>query len=181
MATHCTHIQVIIIIIILRMRSACAEALQTYIYIYTHRESLVRNHEPCAKALGNYKLTRYTHQRRCLAQIATKGSCMPNLRGIPGKPWRPIASSSNNYYLAHAQRMRRSVTDIFIYIYTHRESLVRNHEPCAKALGNYRRASIISIRRLKFISGSRGRSYNIYAVDDEKILKAVALLLAFGQ
>ena len=24
-----------------------------YIYIYTHRESLVRNHEPCAKALGN--------------------------------------------------------------------------------------------------------------------------------
>ena len=28
-------------------------------------------------------LTRYTHQRRCLAQtIATKGSCMPNLRGI---------------------------------------------------------------------------------------------------
>ena len=54
MATHCTHIQVIIIIIILRMRSACAEALQTYIYIYTHRESLVRNHEPCAKALCNY-------------------------------------------------------------------------------------------------------------------------------
>ena len=53
MATHYTHIQVIIIIIILRMRSACAEALQTYIYIYTHRESLVRNHEPCAKALGN--------------------------------------------------------------------------------------------------------------------------------
>ena len=84
--------------------------------------------------------TRYTHQRRCLAQIATKGSCMPNLRGIPGKPWRPIASTSNNYYLAHAQRMRRSVTDIYIYIYiyTHRESLVRNHEPCAKALGNYR-------------------------------------------
>ena len=33
---------------------------------------------------------------------------------------------------AHA---RRSVTDI--YIYTHRESLVRNHEPRAKALGNY--------------------------------------------
>ena len=25
----------------------------TDIYIYTHRESLVRNHEPCAKALGN--------------------------------------------------------------------------------------------------------------------------------
>ena len=79
------------------MRSACAEALR-HIYIYTHRESLVRNHEPCAKALGNY-------------------------------------------YPAHAQRMRRSVTDIYIYIYiyiyTHRESLVRNHEPCAKALGNY--------------------------------------------
>ena len=57
-------------------------------------------------------ITRYTHQRRCLAQIATKGSCMPNLRGIPGKPWRPIASTSNNYYyLAHAQRMRRSVTE----------------------------------------------------------------------
>ena len=55
MATHCTHIQVIIIIIILRTRCACAEALRTYIYIYiyTHRESLVRNHEPCAKALGN--------------------------------------------------------------------------------------------------------------------------------
>ena len=77
--------------------------------------------------------------RRCLAQIATKGSCMPNLRGIPGKPWRPIARTSNYYYYypAHAQRMRRSVTDIYIYIYTHRESLVRNHEPCAKAPGNY--------------------------------------------
>ena len=36
---------------------------------------------------------------------------------------------------------RRSVTDIYntyiyTYIYTHRESLVRNHEPRAKALGN---------------------------------------------
>ena len=29
------------------------------------------------------------------------------------------------------------VTYIYIYIYTHRESLVRNHEPRAKALGNY--------------------------------------------
>ena len=47
----------------------------------------------------------------CLAQIAT-------LRGIPGKPWRPIARTNNNYYYytAHAQRMRRSVTDIYIYI-----------------------------------------------------------------
>ena len=66
MATHSTHIQVIIIIIILRMRSACAEALQTYIYnlyiyIYTHREILVRNHEPCAKALGNY-YSAYDHE-----------------------------------------------------------------------------------------------------------------------
>ena len=63
MATHCTHIQVIIIIIILRMRSACAEALQTYIYIYiyTHRESLVRNHEPCAKALGNNIIYNYIY------------------------------------------------------------------------------------------------------------------------
>ena len=26
------------------------------LYIYTHRESLVRNHEPYAKALGNYTL-----------------------------------------------------------------------------------------------------------------------------
>ena len=40
--------------------------------------------------------------------------------------------------------MRRSVTDIYNYIYIYiiiyiypRESLVRNHEPCAKALGNY--------------------------------------------
>ena len=100
------------------------------IYIYTHRESLVRNHEPCAKALGNYTvlITRYTHQRRCLVQIATKGSCMPNLRGIPEKPWRPIASTSNNYYLAHAQRMRRSVTDIYIYIY-----IYPSREPSAQS------------------------------------------------
>ena len=35
---------------------------------------------------------------------------MPNLRGIPGKPWRPIARTSNYYSPAHAQRMRRSVT-----------------------------------------------------------------------
>ena len=32
---------------------------------------------------------------------------------------------------AHAQKRYRH-----IYIYTHRESLVRNHEPRAKALGN---------------------------------------------
>ena len=64
-----------------------------------------------------HKVTRYTHQRRCLAQIATKGSCMPNLRGIPGKPWRPIASTSNNYYyLAHAQKRDRHI-NIYIYIY----------------------------------------------------------------
>ena len=31
-------------------------------------------------------------------------------------------------------RMRRSITDI--YIYTHRERLLCNHEPRAKALGN---------------------------------------------
>ena len=35
---------------------------------------------------------------------------------------------------AHA---RRSVTDIILYIYPSREPIVRNHEPRAKALGNY--------------------------------------------
>ena len=34
-------------------------------------------------------------------------------------------------------RMRRSVTDIICHIYTHREIRVHNHEPRAKALGNY--------------------------------------------
>ena len=40
------------------------------------------------------------------------------LRGIPVKPRLPIACTSNYnyYYPAHAQRMRRSVTDIYIYI-----------------------------------------------------------------
>ena len=37
---------------------------------------------------------------------------------------------------AHAQKRYRHIY-IHIYIYTHRESLVRNHEPRAKALGNY--------------------------------------------
>ena len=32
----------------------------------------------------------------------------------------------------HAQKR-----DIYIYIYTHCENLVRNHEPCAKGLSNY--------------------------------------------
>ena len=43
---------------------------------------------------------------------------MPNLRGIPGKPRLRIARTSNYhyYYPAHAQRMRRSVTDIYISI-----------------------------------------------------------------
>ena len=44
------HVQVILIIIILRMRRSVTDIP----YIYTHRESLLRNHEPCAKALGNY-------------------------------------------------------------------------------------------------------------------------------
>ena len=57
-------------------------------------------------------------------------ACQTFTGNIPGKPWRPIARTSNYYYYypAHAQRMRRSMTDIYIY--------VRNHEPCAKALGN---------------------------------------------
>ena len=55
---------------------------------------------------------------------------MPNLRGIPGKPWRPIARTSNYYYYypAHAQRMRRSVTDIYIYIY-----IYPSREPSAQS------------------------------------------------
>ena len=36
------------------LREASALMRISSIYIYTHRESLVRNHEPCAKALGNY-------------------------------------------------------------------------------------------------------------------------------
>ena len=54
---------------------------------------------------------------------------MPNLRGIPGKPWRPIASTSNNYYyLAHAQRMRRSVQVQVIIII-----ILRMRSACAEA------------------------------------------------
>ena len=40
---------------------------------------------------------------------------------------------------AHAQKKRYRhiyIHNIYTYIYTHRESLVRNHEPRAKALGN---------------------------------------------
>ena len=45
----------VIIIIILRMRRSVTDIyIYIYIYIYIHLESLVRNHEPCAKALGNY-------------------------------------------------------------------------------------------------------------------------------
>ena len=33
--------------------AAHAQKRDRHIYIYTHRESLVRKHEPCAKALGN--------------------------------------------------------------------------------------------------------------------------------
>ena len=65
-------------------------------------------------------------------------ACQTFAGNIPGKPWRPIARTSNYYYYypAHAQRMRRSVTDIYIYIYIYIIIYVRNHEPCAKALGN---------------------------------------------
>ena len=80
-------------------------------------------------------------------------ACQTFAGNIPGKPWRPIARTSNYYYYypAHAQRMRRSVTDIY-NIYTHRESLVRNHEPCAKALGNYVcHASAHALRMCKII------------------------------
>ena len=64
-------------------------------------------------------------------------ACQTFAGNIPGKPWRPIARTSNYYYYypAHAQKRDRHIY-IYIYIYTHRESLVRNHEPCAKALGN---------------------------------------------
>ena len=70
--------------------------------------------------------------------FATKGSCMPNLRGKYTR--KTMATHCTYKYLllllscacaAHAQKRDRH-----IYIYTHRESLVRNHEPCAKTLGN---------------------------------------------
>ena len=35
------------------VRNSEARNIEVPLYIYTHRESLVRNHEPCAKALGN--------------------------------------------------------------------------------------------------------------------------------
>ena len=142
MATHCTLIQVIIIIIILRMRSACAEALQTYIYIYTHRESLVRNHEPCAKALGNnyiYVLDVRISADASRRTIATKGSCMPSR--YTRKTMATHCTHIQVIIIIIILRMRCACAEalqtyIYIYIYTHRESLVRNHEPCAKALGN---------------------------------------------
>ena len=59
------HVQVIIIIIILRMRRSVTDI---YIYIYTYRESLGRNHEPCAKALGNYP-THAQRMRRSVTDI----------------------------------------------------------------------------------------------------------------
>ena len=60
-------------------------------------------------------------------------ACQTFAGNIPGKPWRPIARTSNYYYYYPANAQKR---DRHIYIYTHRESLVRNHEPCAKAPGN---------------------------------------------
>ena len=88
-------------------------AFSSYIYIYIYQRNAPANSCNRLASLA----TRYTHQRRCLAQIATKGSCMPNFCGIPGKSWRPIASTSNNYYyLAHAQKRDRHIY-IYIYIY----------------------------------------------------------------
>ena len=58
---------------------------QTYIYIYTHRESLVRNHEPCAKALGNnyiYVCHASAHAQDLLLVLAM------GRHGFPGIPRR---------------------------------------------------------------------------------------------
>ena len=49
--------QLPLVAMVLREASALMRISRIYIYIYnkyTHRESLVRNHEPFAKALGNY-------------------------------------------------------------------------------------------------------------------------------
>ena len=66
-------------------------------------------------------------------------ACQTFTGNIPGKPWRPIARIIIQVIIIIIiiLRMRRRGTDIYIYIiYTHRESLVRKHEPCAKALSN---------------------------------------------
>ena len=44
--------QLPLVAMVLREASALMR-IYSYIIIYTHRESLVRNHEPCAKALSN--------------------------------------------------------------------------------------------------------------------------------
>ena len=121
----------------------------TYTHTHTHTHTHTYTHDNyynprCAHAHRGLIITRYTHQRRCLAQ----NHC--NSRQLHAKPSREIYenhgdplhvyTSNNYYYLAHAQyypeHAQKCDRHIYIYIYTHRESLVRNHEPCAKALGN---------------------------------------------
>ena len=83
--TFCIHDAALAILIIIAERLSARlmiahyiDSRDEYIYIYVCNAS--------AHALRMRRIiiiTRYTHQRRCLAQtIATKGSCMPNLRGI---------------------------------------------------------------------------------------------------
>ena len=128
----------VILLIACTARIACSDR-QTYIYTYgqTHETTTVtlsaHAHRGLIKIIrsaeaqvGIYMYTRYTHQRRCLAQtIATKGSCMPNLRGIHhGDPLHVQVI----IIIIIILRMRRSVTDIYIYIY-----IYPSREPSAQS------------------------------------------------
>ena len=68
--------------------------------IYTHRESLVRNHEPCAKALGNYYIYIYVCHASAHAQDNNNNyylyiRAMGRYGIFPAKVWHAAAFSCN--------------------------------------------------------------------------------------
>ena len=78
---------------------------------------------------------------------------------------------------AHA---RRSVTDIILYIYPSREPIVRNHEPRAKALGNYIYIYIYILSGVHNPCGERSIQPAVTIVQTAKFIYAWVLLTSNG-
>ena len=94
-----------------------------YIYIYTHRESLVHNHEPCAKALGNNIYIYVCHasahalrMRKIIIIITCTCNGSPWFSWYTAKVWHAAAFSCNLREASALMRISSYIYNNYIYI-----------------------------------------------------------------